>query len=331
MRPFKTVQRPRDPIFCEPGKLVFKDLSDTLFGVPGRWGLRRSRDIAWLDPAPHEDDIAAVYERYHTHELDAGSPSTKNRKAFFALLQGTHSDSRATELLSRTAAKLPVVREQIRYDQGYLPSRRGRVLDVGCGRGDLVEKLHNLGWDAQGIDFDPEAIKAGQSVGRDVQLGNVGRLGEIAGPFDAVTLFHVIEHVFEPVTLLQNIHNVLRPGGLLVVVTPNLDSLNSRLFGQYWRGLEPPRHLQVFNANSLSYAVDRAGFGHRVLHSSPRDASGMFCASMATRRKRRGSVKTLARRDRLAGDVTLGAEFLLTQMGFKVGEELVLLAWRSPS
>ncbi|MEM4239244.1 MAG: class I SAM-dependent methyltransferase, partial [Nitrososphaerota archaeon] len=75
-----------------------------------------------------------------------------------------------------------------------------------------------------------------------------------------VTLWHTLEHMYNPLDALKKIHLLLKPDGFLIFSTPNLDSLDARLFGQYWIGYELPRHLQVFSYHTLSMLVNKSGF-----------------------------------------------------------------------
>ena len=78
--------------------------------------------------------------------------------------------------------------------------------------------------------------------------------------FDAITLSHVIEHVYDPNALLESCFKLLRPNGYIWIDTPNIDAQGHRYYGPFWRGLEPPRHLVLFTRNSLMHAVRQAGF-----------------------------------------------------------------------
>jgi SAM-dependent methyltransferase len=93
-----------------------------------------------------------------------------------------------------------------------------------------------------------------------VRCAGVEDLVDEPGGYDVITLSHVIEHVHDPSALLRAIYRMLRPGGLLWLETPNLDSLGHARFGRNWRGLEPPRHLLLFSVDSLKFALAQAGF-----------------------------------------------------------------------
>lgn len=94
----------------------------------------------------------------------------------------------------------------------------------------------------------------------DVSVGGIDALDAVNERYDVITLSHVIEHVGDPNDALLRLQGALKPGGRLWLETPNLGSLGYRLFGRNWRGLEPPRHLVLFNPRSLRESLARAGF-----------------------------------------------------------------------
>jgi SAM-dependent methyltransferase len=140
----------------------------------------------------------------------------------------------------------------------YVPD--GQLLDVGCGSGAWLKSMRELGWRAEGVDFDENAIAVAQQDGLKVSAGSLEQQGYPSDKFDAVTLSHVIEHVPDPVGTLTECARILKPGGKLIVATPNNWSLGHRLFRKNWRGLEPPRHLHIFSPQSLRRTLQLAGF-----------------------------------------------------------------------
>ena len=147
------------------------------------------------------------------------------------------------------------------------------MLDIGCGDGSTLDALSQLGWQVEGVDFDPAAVDGAGRRGLRVQLGTLEAQHYPDGAFDAVTANHLIEHVRKPGAFLRECHRILRPGGTLVILTPNARGLGHRRFGRAWRGLEPPRHLQVFTAPALDRLAEQAGFRERRLCSSARMAA----------------------------------------------------------
>ena len=131
----------------------------------------------------------------------------------------------------------PGYRLQAEFSVMQLPARPGgRVLDIGCGAGWLTAFLGSLGWEAMGIDVDPETVKAVRSRGLDVRLGTLEDQGFPADYFDAIVMNHVIEHIHDPLEHLRECYRVLKKGGVLSLATPNIASLGHERFRQYWVG-----------------------------------------------------------------------------------------------
>jgi len=182
-------------------------------------------------PASSGPDYDATY--YSAHALADTIASLGNgRKGARARLMdfayGVYLD-RAGSSLRRLAA-LPV-----RNRLGGLPPRwlRGTdLLDVGSGDGDFLRRARAAGYRVVGQEINPDAVASAQAMGVDVRLGELADLGFPPGSFDAVRLWHVLEHVPEPLTTLQLAHRLLRPGGVLIIGVPDFDSPARRLFGR---------------------------------------------------------------------------------------------------
>ncbi len=139
-------------------------------------------------------------------------------------------------------------------------AQSGRVLDVGCGDGNGIAFLNSLGLHASGVEIDPHAVKAARTRGLDVIQGDIGSAGIADNSFDVVTSGHVLEHVHDARGFLVECRRVLKPGGALVAMTPNARSELLGRHGRNWRGLEPPRHLLLFNADNLAQLASEVGF-----------------------------------------------------------------------
>jgi SAM-dependent methyltransferase len=131
-----------------------------------------------------------------------------------------------------------------------------RILDVGCGSGELVRDLVEAGFlDAHGIDpFLPENILA--HLPHTVRKA---RLDQVAGDFDVVMLHHVLEHVPDPLGVLAGVVRVLRPGGYCLVRIPVIPSFAWDRYRENWVQLDAPRHVFVHSEKSLSLLAARAG------------------------------------------------------------------------
>jgi SAM-dependent methyltransferase len=139
-----------------------------------------------------------------------------------------------------------------------------RILDVGCGDGFHLRLLRDFGsrrWTLNGIDIDRRAVEMAERAGLQVQLGSVGEVDLPSEAYDLALMISTIEHVEKPVEALNNVRKLLRPGGRLVIVTDNTDSLDFKFFkDSYWGGYHFPRHWNLFNRGSLTRCAEKAGF-----------------------------------------------------------------------
>jgi SAM-dependent methyltransferase len=131
-------------------------------------------------------------------------------------------------------------------------------LDVGCAYGYCVEAAQNH-FEACGIDVSPHAIEAARQRGLDCC---VSTLTNFHSPerFDVITMLDCIEHLPEPQRDIGAAFELLRPSGILVITTGDIDTLTARLAGKRWRLMTPPQHLHFFSKQSLTRLVETAGF-----------------------------------------------------------------------
>ncbi|HEV8584861.1 MAG TPA: class I SAM-dependent methyltransferase [Methylomirabilota bacterium] len=158
------------------------------------------------------------------------------------------------------------VRKLLRLLEGERP---GRLLDVGCAGGELAALLAERGWKAHGAEGEPALVEAARARGVDARAMDLDRapLPWPDGAFDAVIAAEVIEHVVDTDRLLAEMARVLRPGGVLVVTTPNLASLENRLrllLGRYpmWMdvGVAGTGHLRYYTPRMLRHQLGAHGF-----------------------------------------------------------------------
>ena len=149
-----------------------------------------------------------------------------------------------------------------RFPLAQLTSERsgGRLLDVGCGRGDLAASWIEAGWSVLGIEPSSDAARVARARGADVIEGTLSSVTLDTESVDAAVFRHSLEHVTDPQADLRRVFAALRPGGKLAVILPNWDSWQRRAFGGYWFPLEVPRHRTHFSARGLCAALESAGF-----------------------------------------------------------------------
>jgi len=146
------------------------------------------------------------------------------------------------------------------YLSEMLERSRGRVLDIGCGFGDILEDLARKGCDACGVETNPIAVKGCLKKGLKVFCGTLEEARFENESFDAVILCHVIEHLPHPKAALREIYRILKPEGLALVYCPNADSYFADFFGKYWQGWAAPFHLYHFTDRTIRDLAESAGF-----------------------------------------------------------------------
>jgi len=135
---------------------------------------------------------------------------------------------------------------------------RGRLLDVGAALGDFVLEASALGWDAEGVEISSFAAEQARLRGARVHTGSLEQLGLPSASYDVITLYDAIEHLFDPAGTLTEISRLLRPGGVLHLVTPNVGGLQARLLGRFWYHYKPGEHLYYFSPDTLRPLVERS-------------------------------------------------------------------------
>lgn len=140
----------------------------------------------------------------------------------------------------------------------FAPDRgQGRVLDVGCGSGDLLAHYRGLGWEAFGIEPAAEATRLARERGLSVHHGTLADQPWQRGSFDLVVFSHSLEHIPEPLGALAAARELLAPDGQIAIHLPNWSSWQLRVFRGHWFSLDLPRHLQHFSPRALEVAAAR--------------------------------------------------------------------------
>jgi len=306
--PIRTESRGACPLCGRAGERLYDDLRDGVFGVPGSYGMQRCREPAcgalWLDPSPIEEDLPRAYERYYTHGARAAGMSRRALARLAGALAFRHGRWRDSVPWQRRAAGAllllhPGWRAQVDMRSACVPPPDGgRLLEVGCGSGQMLSEMAALGWEVAGVETDPAAVRAARERGLEVHAGDLEAAAFPDASFDLVLLMHVIEHVPDSRDLLCDCHRVLRPGGRLVVATPSAESRGHRRFGRHWRALEPPRHLTLFGPRGLLALAREAGFPDAQVRTTIRGAAGIYRASRQL--ERTGSCDETPRQRRAA-------------------------------
>lgn len=346
---------PRCPQCASPGAVLYENLEDHLFGAPSRYRFRscenRSCQLIWLDPCPDAADIGKLYNNYYTHDnqatslVEAGSPFRRQiKKAMYERALGYTWPGQTRGLgwlLGNLIALNRYHRERLERSVLWLktdgpgvgrPANGPRLLDVGCGSGDFLVNMRQMNWRVKGVEPDDRAAELGRSRDSlDILTGDLETAALPEDFFDAVTMCHVVEHLPDPWRTLDKARRLLKKGGWLVAVTPNNRSFVHRLTRENWRGLETPRHLQVFALGSLRALFAKAGLEIVLARTYSGTAASLMARSAAIRDRAKypgeNPNDATGRYFKFSSRLVEAMEFLMTGWPFRwlLGEELVVV------
>jgi SAM-dependent methyltransferase len=166
-------------------------------------------------------------------------------------------------------AALPVLRALDRRRLGLLrrvATPPARVLDAGAGQGRFLAAACAAGYDAFGIEPAQRGLERARALGVPIRAVTIEEAEIEPGSLDAVSLWHVLEHLAEPPAALERIAGWLRPGGGLLVGVPNLASVQARVGGERWYHLDVPRHRTHFTPAGLTRILERSGLAPVAVH-----------------------------------------------------------------
>jgi 2-polyprenyl-3-methyl-5-hydroxy-6-metoxy-1,4-benzoquinol methylase len=195
----------------------------------------------WLNPRPSRASLAAIYPpHYYAYNYDEQVNS-------LALLAKDRMDRLKFRAILRVLGRVP---------QSYL--------DIGCGSGRYLKLMDRKGVPRSrnyGLELDAAVVDRLCADGYRVSCKRVEDCDEIpVNSIDLVTMFHVIEHVRDPGEVVGKVASWLGPGGLFAVETPNIESLDARLFREsYWGGYHIPRHWNLFTPTTLQRLLASRG------------------------------------------------------------------------
>jgi 2-polyprenyl-3-methyl-5-hydroxy-6-metoxy-1,4-benzoquinol methylase len=225
--------------------------------------------FVFLSPRPDEESIGAYYqsEAYQPHQEKASSFNEKIYRW--------------------------VRNRNVRYKRRIIERivEKGNLLDYGCGTGEFLLEMQQAGW--QTIGYEP-AEKAAK-IAREYGLQMIQNLSEIKSKLNVITMWHVLEHVHQANELLEKIHQVLDPEGMLIIAVPNRLSFEAQMYRSNWVAWDAPRHLYHFTPADMARLLDKHSFqivDHKMLYFDPW-YNALLSASLETSGKN-GPIKIVA-------------------------------------
>lgn len=161
--------------------------------------------------------------------------------------------------IGSAALQKPTWQRFLRTIQRFVPS--GKLLDIGCGPGSFLVEAQQVGYQVEGQEVASYFVEYCRSNhGLLIHQGEVGDIPVPPHSFDCITAFDVIEHHPNPRKMLQEIHRLIRPGGLVVVGTHDLGNPFAQWYGRFWRHINPIGHLTYFTRRTLTAMLKNSGF-----------------------------------------------------------------------
>jgi len=243
--------------------------------------------------------IAQAYSGYHTHtpvNVTPQGPSKAWQKLWIQVRNGYLNNRYGWKFTQASPIGrffIPLIPGRIVHC-GHLirhferPIDGGKLLDIGCGAGVFLGFALEGGWQVCGLEPDEQAAQASSLDDGVISIGGLPDTGFPDAQFDAILLNHVIEHVHEPREALLEVMRLLRAGGQATVITPSLSSWSHAIYNRNWRGLEPPRHLALFNRPAIERLCRQIGFRTVEFKPSRRNARYYLWPSEEIRRNAAG-------------------------------------------
>lgn len=232
-------------IICGSSK-VYKiyNAKDRMFGVGDNFIYYECRkcSVCFLYPQLSLGELKKYYpsSKYYSYKQSEQKDFLSNIRSY--LIRSYYKKNLWSKLFSILVSNVPAI-----------PSPPiGKILDVGCGSGETLSLLKEVGWQTYGLDIDSVAIRFAKKQGITAKVGGYKKIADFPkNYFDAIRLYHVIEHLDDPDDALNLINSRLKKGGELIIGTPNYNSIVRKIFGTYWYNLDAPRHLILFSPENL--------------------------------------------------------------------------------
>lgn len=204
-----------------------------------------------LLPVPTQNEIEKFYpETYYSYNFDE---LNSNNKSLFVRIREKILERRFSNTIKKNYIfYLSLISEFLLSGMPLKNTGKNRFLDIGCGDGYNVRLLNKYGWKAIGYEIGKKSRKG--NIYFDRSFDKVDFKNK---QFDYIRIWHVLEHVPDPIKLIDRAVDLLSDEGKIVIGIPNTSSLYSKLFGKYWFGRDMPRHLTGFNKNNIKQFLEK--------------------------------------------------------------------------
>lgn len=161
--------------------------------------------------------------------------------------------------------------------------KSGNILDVGSGIGSFINEMKQQGWSSTGLEPDVDARKIAKDI-YDLELADTSQFYQLpAGHFDAITLWHVLEHVHDLSNYIQQLKTLLKGKGRIFIAVPNYTSLDATIYKEHWAAYDVPRHLYHFSPLSMQVLMEKNGL--KVLEYKPMWYDSFYISLLSSKYK----------------------------------------------
>jgi 2-polyprenyl-3-methyl-5-hydroxy-6-metoxy-1,4-benzoquinol methylase len=213
------------------------DDSVSIVGPQKRWRYQRcvKCEHRWLAPIPDERELAQHYN------------------SAYAVMRENYISQAADKARELT----PIIKAA--------SAQPGRMLEIGCSYGALLKAFQDQGWQADGVEIDGRAAEFARSqYGLNVIEGTLEQTqAMLRPPYDVVMMYHVVEHIVDPLAFCRLVRTMMSDRGVLVLKTPNATSTASRRTGGWWEWALAPEHVHLYSPTSLEMLLRQTGFALR--------------------------------------------------------------------
>jgi len=236
-------------------KLLFKT-KDIQFENNGQFDIVKCENcgLIYLNPRPTKKEIEKYYPKEYKPYQSKDEKSEKSRKTsniFYKVMRflaGKKSITGINEIFDKIL--------------------EGKVLDLGCGSGELLKELKEKGFECYGVEMDKNAVEICRKNNLKVIQGDIQEyIKKINAKFDVIILSHVLEHLYNPSFVIREISRILADDGVFIIAIPSADSLMFNLFKSKWHSIDSPRHLYLFSTKTLSSLLQKYNLAIEEKHN----------------------------------------------------------------
>ncbi len=167
----------------------------------------------------------------------------------------------------------------------------GKILDIGCGTGAFLHAMKTSGWQVEGLEPDPKAAELSLKLYGITSSHPENLFRKEAGNYDAITMWHVLEHVHQLHPYMAELKKLIKKGGVIFIAVPNYTSFDARHYKMNWAAYDVPRHLYHFSPESMEVLVAQHGMQIKSIQPMWFDS---FYVSMLSEKNKKGKLGLLS-------------------------------------